>query len=37
MLTGGGLMDGPKAKFQPMNVNFGLFPTRSKIWLLKKT
>ena len=19
-------MDGPKAKFQPMNVNFGLFP-----------
>lgn len=22
----GGFMDGPKAKFQPMNVNFGLFP-----------
>ena len=22
----GGFMEGPKAKFQPMNVNFGLFP-----------
>ena len=22
----GGFLDGPKAKFQPMNVNFGLFP-----------
>ncbi len=22
----GGFMDGPKAKFQPMNINFGLFP-----------
>jgi methylenetetrahydrofolate--tRNA-(uracil-5-)-methyltransferase len=22
----GGFMTGPKAKFQPMNVNFGLFP-----------
>ncbi len=22
----GGFMDGPKSKFQPMNVNFGLFP-----------
>ncbi len=22
----GGYMDGPKAKFQPMNINFGLFP-----------
>ena len=22
----GGYMTGPKAKFQPMNVNFGLFP-----------
>lgn len=22
----GGFMSGPKAKFQPMNVNFGLFP-----------
>ena len=22
----GGYMSGPKAKFQPMNVNFGLFP-----------